>query len=215
MELNTKKEYMNIKLLHFIWLGKNIPSYPTQWLTMNPDWELIIWNEDNMIKLQNQALYDASFKYPNMQSDIARVEILYKYGGVYIDCDVVPLKPLGNFFEKQQDLVVFYENETKIPGVIANTVMATQKNHSIWLSIIKYYSKKQPPRINTFIANYTGPYKITPFFVEYKAQVLPSYYFYPEWYNTKIRDPKPEDYPNSYGFHLWAQPNKLFNWNLL
>ena len=28
-------------------------------------------------------------------SDIMRLEILYKYGGIYIDCDAIALRPFG------------------------------------------------------------------------------------------------------------------------
>jgi mannosyltransferase OCH1-like enzyme len=203
---------MNIKIIHFIWYGKNMPENPYKWKMMNPDWEVMIWNRENMPKLINQRLCSLSFIQPDMQSDIARVEILYRYGGLYLDCDIVPLKPLGNFFEGYGDLVGVYENETIIPGIICNAVLASVKRHPVWVNIMKLYSKIEPPRWDTFVPGHIGGYYITPYLIKGGIQLLPSYYFYPEWCETKVRDPKPEDYPNSFGFHLWAKPNKLFNW---
>jgi len=63
------------------------------WLDQNPGWEMILWTDDNMIGLKNQAIYDAAPQIVDsrlvgrMRSNIARLEILHKYGGVYIDCE--------------------------------------------------------------------------------------------------------------------------------
>jgi len=203
---------MNIKIIHFIWYGKNMPENPYKWKMMNPDWEVMIWNRENMPKLINQRLFYILSPVWDMQSDIARVEILYRYGGLYLDCDIIPLRPLGNFFEEYGDLVGFYENESIRPGLICNAVMASIKHHPAWITLMEYYSKLDPSKRDTFVPGHMRCSSITPYFIKANMQVLPSYYFYPEWWKTIVRDPKPEDYPNSFGFHLWAKPNNLFNW---
>lgn len=196
------------KLLHFIWLGSEYPEYPKLWQRMNPDWTVIFWDESMLQDLQNQSLFNASYFHRNMQSDIARVEILQKYGGVYMDCDEMPLKPLGNYF-LNKSLVAFYENEEKKPGQIANGVMASTKGHMIWANIIAYYKKLFPPAETTWIANYTGPVAITPILKKFAVEALPSYLFYPEWLDVSIENPTADKYPSSFGFHLWAHSNRL------
>lgn len=199
------------KLLHFIWLGDNIPPFPKMFRDMNPDWKTVFWGENDLLWLQNQELFDNSTSHKNMQSDLARVEILYRFGGVYMDCDIVPFKPLGDFMT-DLDLVAFYENEEIKPGQINNCVMGSHPKHPVWIDIINFYKTLKPPKKNTWVANYTGPVAITPYLKKYKATALPSKIFYPEWLNKRNSNPRSIDYPDSYGYHLWSHKHKLYGW---
>lgn len=92
-----------MSILHFIWLGKNrIPrEIINTWKPQKNDkYKIIVWRDypddkedyDKDIKdlgeLHNEKLFKESEKY-NQKSDILRLEILYKYGGIYMDCDIV------------------------------------------------------------------------------------------------------------------------------
>ena len=82
------------KVIHQIWIGDNpIPSnykyYLETWRKFHPDWEIKLWTQKE-IENENFAskdLFDRSRGLAE-QSDIARYEILYRYGGLYIDTDV-------------------------------------------------------------------------------------------------------------------------------
>jgi len=70
-----------------------------RWEEMHPGWIMRLWNEDNMPPLVNQDLYDrAATLCPRhegqLRADIARYEILYREGGVYLDTDFEPCKPI-------------------------------------------------------------------------------------------------------------------------
>lgn len=84
------------KIFHVMWHGdKPMPDeqveYGKTWLSYHPDWEMKLWNSENMIKLQNQESYDKSTIFAQ-KADIARYEVLYNFGGVYIDSDFECLK---------------------------------------------------------------------------------------------------------------------------
>lgn len=88
------------KKIHYMWLGKKqIPAKLQKcidsWKRYCPDYEIIQWNEDN---------YDVD-KHPYMRDayeqgaygfvpDYARLDILYRYGGLYMDTDVEVRKNL-------------------------------------------------------------------------------------------------------------------------
>ena len=90
------------KKIHYMWLGrKEIPSNLQKcidsWKKYCPDYEIIEWNENN---------YDIS-KHPYMQQayeksaygfvpDYARLDILYQYGGFYLDTDVELVKSIDD-----------------------------------------------------------------------------------------------------------------------
>lgn len=89
------------KIIHYCWFGKKkIPDLFRQWMkswkNFCPDYEIVEWNESN---------YDVN-KHPYMAqaytanqlqfiSDYARLDIVYQYGGVYLDTDVEILRTLA------------------------------------------------------------------------------------------------------------------------
>jgi len=105
---------------HFIWLGPNpIPadllSNIEGWKRLNPTWNIVLWadeltgsgpwDEVRRPTLINRRLYDNMATYVGERavwagrSDILRLEVIAQHGGVYLDVDVLPLKPVGDLFD--------------------------------------------------------------------------------------------------------------------
>lgn len=93
--------------IHQIWLGDR----PAAWILRcmatvrehHPDWEYVLWNEESIrdgLDMRYRDIYDKAdqFALPGrvhqFRSDLARYEILNRYGGVYVDCDMEFLRPL-------------------------------------------------------------------------------------------------------------------------
>src|SRR3954447_1574817 len=85
------------RVFHRIWMGSSISardeSYGRAWLSLNPGWEMRTWREWNLPAMRNQALFDRSRSHA-ARSDIVRFELLYRLGGVYVDTDFEPLRPI-------------------------------------------------------------------------------------------------------------------------
>ncbi len=86
------------KIIHHVWVGEhpmpqNEKDNVEKWKELNPDYEFKFWTK-------NEFCYNAFTKYCeennrwNYYIDWLKTNILYKEGGVYIDTDVVPLKPI-------------------------------------------------------------------------------------------------------------------------
>lgn len=128
------------KTIHYFWFGRNpksdiIKKCIDSWKHYCPDWEIIEWNEDNMnldeIPYMREA-YDA--KRWAFVSDVARLLILYKYGGVYLDTDVELLKPLE---EKLLERTFFiFENGRTIATGLG---MGTVKNNETVKALLDNY----------------------------------------------------------------------------
>lgn len=86
------------KIIHQIWLGSPFPerykAWRDSWIKHHPDWQYMLWTEKEIAKfgLVNKDLYNTATNYGE-KSDIARYEILYRLGGLYIDVDFECRKP--------------------------------------------------------------------------------------------------------------------------
>lgn len=82
------------KTIHYCWFGKQkIPErykrYIDSWKEHCPDYEIIRWDESNYDYkklLYTKQAYEVE-KYAFV-SDYARLDIVYEYGGIYLDVDV-------------------------------------------------------------------------------------------------------------------------------
>jgi mannosyltransferase OCH1-like enzyme len=89
------------KIIHQIWLGSPVPevfkALQQSWIThhLGRDWYYKLWTDDDIAQLglYNQHFYDETDNY-GVKSDIARWEIIYRFGGVYVDMDFECLRSL-------------------------------------------------------------------------------------------------------------------------
>lgn len=93
-------------LIHHIWPAHDPIPYTFRaniqtFQDKHPTWAHILWtpNPISKLSLRNQSLYDHALTHApddwiRWRADIARLEIIYQYGGVYSDMDVECLKPL-------------------------------------------------------------------------------------------------------------------------
>lgn len=138
------------KILHLIWIGKNpqpktITSWTVDFAKYYPYWEVKVWNDNDIEKLNlvNKKYYDMITEMCG-KADLARYEILYRYGGMYIDADSIWLgKPFNeNFFKGL--LNMSYEKK----NLIMNTWFASIKNHPFFKLVIdsvKFRNLKESP----------------------------------------------------------------------
>lgn len=107
-------------LIHYVWTDfKNemnanprIPDLLLERIEMcgkvNPDDQITIWTGPMCRQLlidhypSYLPTYD-SLQEPIMRCDMIRYFILYHYGGVYVDCDRIMVKPFSKLIEKYKD----------------------------------------------------------------------------------------------------------------
>jgi hypothetical protein len=87
------------RVFHQVWLGSDtLPvefvAYQDSWRRHHPDWELKLWGEDNLpADLRRTEVYDTE-RQPVERADILRLELIWRFGGVYLDTDYECLKPI-------------------------------------------------------------------------------------------------------------------------
>jgi mannosyltransferase OCH1-like enzyme len=132
------------RIIHFVWFGPvEIPCIVIDsWIKHNPGYEIRIWNERNLFELRNQMCFDKTNRY-NQKSDIARYEILLRYGGIYVDCDIICLRPVEPLFEtipNDKGLVCVWEKK----NLVSNSIIACPPNNTVMKQIVENID------INTF-----------------------------------------------------------------
>lgn len=84
------------KLFHWIWLGDEpLPeqhrAWIDSWLALHPGWKHLLWTEESRPTFVNEAQYLAADSLWQ-KADVARYELVYRYGGVYLDTDTECLR---------------------------------------------------------------------------------------------------------------------------
>ena len=90
------------KTIHYCWFGggempEKWKRYQESWKRYCPDYQIIEWNEKNY-PIENCDFTRQAYLHKKWSfvSDMARLEILYKYGGIYLDTDVELIRPLDD-----------------------------------------------------------------------------------------------------------------------
>ncbi len=69
-----------------------------------------------------------------MKCDFARYIILYHYGGIYIDMDIIPVKPFD--FMKETEIFTTWDDDSK--RLPYNAVMGSQRHNELFLDIAEH-----------------------------------------------------------------------------
>ncbi len=95
------------KKIHYMWLGggeipPNLQKCMESWRRHCPDFEIIRWDESNydMEKCRYMEQAYRQKKY-GFVPDYARIDILYRYGGIYMDTDVEVIRSLDDLLYQE------------------------------------------------------------------------------------------------------------------
>jgi mannosyltransferase OCH1-like enzyme len=179
------------KKIHYCWFGSTpLPNLTIKciesWKKYLPEYEIIQWNEKNFdinSYLFTKEAYKAK-KYAFV-ADVCRLEVLNKYGGIYLDTDMEILKPLNII---SSNFIVGFE-DSRFVGV--GIIISPAKNKFIE-AILDIYNVLTPIEQNCKWTEFTIPKIITKELVarrlilndemqilEDSIIVYPSDYFYP------------------------------------
>ena len=177
------------KIIHQLWIGpKPRPSkFMQTWKDKHPDFEYIMWNEEEIKKRELQLMCINrinEIEEINGKADIIRWEILYHYGGLFLDADSICIEPFNELIEKNKPFAG-YENENIREGLVATGTMAFTKNHPLPGLAIQWMMQNEVSRAKTkkMAWQTVGPGLLTALLNSgnFKdVEILPSYYFLPK-----------------------------------
>lgn len=188
------------KTIHYCWFGHNpkgelIERCIQSWKETCPDFEIKEWTEENFdVEVFPFAKRMYQEKKWAFVADYARLEILLKEGGFYLDTDMFLRKSLSPFTHHECVL-----GEESI-GIISAGMIASVPHHPYIMSCKEFYDTCSKEII-------TIPRALTQVFVEFPHNetivVLPPKTFYP-FDAEHIHEYKGQDLGDDvYGVHLW------------
>lgn len=130
------------KKIHYIWVGgkekpKDIKKCMKTWPKHLKDYEIIEWNEKNFDinshPFAKQAYEAKKWAYV---SDYIRAYVIYNYGGIYLDTDVLVLDNFDKFINNRA--FVGFEN----PEYPFTAVFGAEKGHPFVKDMLDYYNGK-------------------------------------------------------------------------
>jgi mannosyltransferase OCH1-like enzyme len=165
------------RILHQIWLGdRELPeefaAYRETWRTHHPAWEHRLWAEDNLPSgLRRPEVYER-LRVPAERSDILRLEVLWLFGGVYVDTDFECLGPLDPVIEELD----FFTAPLKPNGWVNNAFIGSVAGHPI---LDRALTELRPREFHGYDKHGTGPRFLDTLLQDYpEAARLPAELFY-------------------------------------
>lgn len=212
----TPSENLKIpKIVHQIWIGKAVPEkfklFQESWKKYHPDWEYKLWIYQDVddFHFYNEDLIKES-RNPGEISDIMRYEILYRFGGLYVDFDFECLRPHDELHKMYDFYIGIQPLDTEfvqlgigligsIPGhpILRHAIVSMR---SSWNHLD--YEHNPPKR--------TGPIFFTKSFFASAGKegtvdiAFPVDYFYPLGCKEFLFDYEKWEAQGSFGIHHWA-----------
>lgn len=130
------------KIIHYCWFGRGEKSEFTKkclesWKNHLPDYEIMEWNEDNfdvnICKYTEQAYKAKKWAFV---ADYARLYVLYMYGGIYLDTDMMLYSSLNPFL----DTIGFFGFESR--DYIAMSLIGAEKGNQFIYDMMSQYSER-------------------------------------------------------------------------
>ncbi len=190
------------KIVHQIWLGKAEP--PFKWMESwkrfceEYNWGYKLWRDSDIERfgLVNKMAYIEAKSYQK-KSDIARYEILHKYGGLYCDCDMIWLeKDLSKYIPLDKNMFIGVQEYPSWMDIgspyLCNGFFISPVGHHILKRCIEKISKND----YTFMESVKGAWSETgPVLLNSSVKegiiILPYYYVFPKdfHYQQGVKDP--------------------------
>lgn len=211
------------KVIHYGWFGNGkMPETDKKciesWKKYCPDFEIKFWDETNF-KDENEYLKKArDTKKWGFFIDYFKFKVIYEFGGVYMDTDMLLLKPIDHLLENKS----FWSFESDVH--VNTAIIGSEKNNPIIKQCLEFYTNfkysdvfLESPKIITPELKKIGLIDDngSPQYCE-ENLVLPYIYFYPMSFQEADGQYQKFIKEESLGVHMWNaswfDPFRFF-WN--
>jgi mannosyltransferase OCH1-like enzyme len=148
-------------------------AYGEKWLELNPGYELIEWNEEKVedFGLRNVGVWNyirdnggftciphsAVAARATQLADVAAYEIIHHFGGIYVNCDMEPLRPISDIPVLPEDAYACRE----ILHWVNNGMLGGPAGHPFWELVIDELPRRWDALFGQPMHITTGPHLLT------------------------------------------------------
>ncbi len=194
------------KVFHWIWPGQDplrseVERLRETWMRHHSGWEFRVWRDTDLTWLRNYRLFARSTSYAQ-KADIARYEVVERFGGVYLDTDMECLRPIDGLIE---GLDFFGAREPG--GPVCPSIFGASAGHPLLRQTIAGLSTSALIWRSSGIATQTSPGYFTRIVNSSRWEhadgvaIFPPPYFYPYNYDEPGR--REETFPTAFAVHRW------------
>ena len=201
------------KIIHHIWPGydpyrEKFHAWRLSWMRHNSDYTFMFWDMTNMpfnlftklgAELAHSDLITVS------KSDLCRYEILYLYGGIYVDTDMECLLSFDALLNTDSFVGMSWP-----PDTVINAVLGFKPYHPLLKKIIKVVApsfKKEWEAANDPKRCYREPeggmHKIAIDYLSKVTTIHPKEMFYPFFCTHSKEERSKTDLSHSFAVHHW------------
>jgi len=198
------------RIFHWFWDGPPCPpeylAAAARWLELHPGWGLERWDD---ARFQREAMSSRTSRFyrekdrysprSNLwqwRTNLARLEILERFGGVWVDADLVPLRSI----EPLMSYPAFAARES--PRWVNNAFLGFPPGHPLIVEMLAGLPARIHGRRTLQSNRVTGPHYLTERIGNYPdVAVLPSELIYP--YRWDQLDRAGDEFPDAYTVHRW------------
>ncbi len=189
---------------HRIWFG-NAPipeayeAYWNAWQRQYPDSKFITWTDENIDELHMSKPALERLSSHVCRADLARYEILYKFGGIYLDCDIMPYNHFS-LDEVTRQLTVC--NETESTDYCSIGFIGAPSGHPLFRELIQHILSSEIDETRPNVM--TGPWLFGLHLKNHPHHRLPTSAFYPYLYDEPFSSIRKKNLENTFGIHVWG-----------
>lgn len=155
-------------------------------------------------------------------ADVLRLDVLYGEGGIYLDMDVISLRPFDTLRGCHRDVVLGHEGGSR--HGLCNAVILARPNAAFLARWIGSYGSFSPKQWNYHSVLLPKKLQLAPENTRLVCPLSPTAFFWPTWTDRHVRymhEPISDDdaaaldlllaatggsiYPNQLAYHAWSQ----------
>ena len=196
------------RIVHRVWIGGDLPRearrFGESWERHCPGWEVRTWRDWDLPPLINQEAFDATSN-PAQKADLARLELLLRFGGVYVDTDFEALQPIEPLLD---GIDCFLASEDH--RFVSTGIMGSVPTHPFIAHLVNRVTSSIDAHAGEPPNRQSGPYFVTSELRAYRQSepgrgdvvVFPPALFYP--YHFTELERRHEEFPDAIAVHHWA-----------
>ena len=140
------------KIIHYAWFGNPMPNDVKErieeWKKNLPGWKFIFWNENNFdftnFSFTKKKVENYEWGYA---ADELRFDVLNKFGGFYLDTDMIIKRDLAPFLNKKLVMGFMYDNS------ISTSLIGSEPNNEIIQKILDLYADSNYDNLKMNLTN--------------------------------------------------------------
>lgn len=205
------------RVIHYCWFGskplpKDLQDCIDSWKRFCPEYTFMKWDESNydvhQIPYLSEAYQQQRWAYV---SDYVRLDVVYQYGGIYLDVDVELVRPLDSLLELSCFLGCEYGND-----VNTGICFGASKNHWFIQENKKIYEthsfkdlQKTCVEITTDLLLSYGMKRQKGIRYIKDIRIFPPEYFNPIHFWTGKLELTDKTYSIHHAYGSWVKPSKI------